>query len=136
MGVPHDVTAPSTVEMAKNTKKSEQLSAENLERKASNGADQAIFNAAVEKQNGRAISAEVPIGKATMVTIPNLVGQSVRSVIETCSRLGLNPSLIGEGVALQQFPDAGTGVPQGSQVTIRFGRAAQLMNTAAHGDTN
>ncbi|HEY6466714.1 MAG TPA: penicillin-binding protein [Candidatus Acidoferrales bacterium] len=135
LGVPHDVTAPSMTEVASNAKKSPRQSAQESERKASD-AGEAIFDAAVAKQSGRSASANVPVGKAAMVLMPNLVGQSVRSVIETCSRLGLDPSLIGEGVALQQFPDAGTGVPQGSQVTIRFGRAAQLVNAAAHGDAN
>lgn len=135
LGVPHDVTAPSTTEMAKNTKKSPQQSAVETERKASDTSE-AIFDAAVLRQTGRSASANVPVGKAAMVMVPKLVGQSVRSVIETCSRLGLDPSLIGEGVALQQFPDAGTGVPQGSQVTVRFGRAAQLVNTAADGVAN
>ena len=136
MGVPHDVKAPSTTEVAKNNKRSPQLSAQKFGRKEVDNADEAIFAAAVEKQSGRAVSTPLPIGKAAMVMVPNLVGQSVRSVIETCSRLGLNPALIGEGVAVQQFPDAGTGVAQGSQVTVRFGRAAQLVNTAAHGVVN
>lgn len=136
MGVPHDVKAPSTTEVAKNNKRSPQLSAQKFGRKEVDNADEAIFAAAVEKQSGRAVSTPLPIGKAAMVMVPNLVGQSVRSVIETCSRLGLNPALIGEGVVVQQFPDAGTGVAQGSQVTVRFGRAAQLVNTAAHGVVN
>jgi cell division protein FtsI (penicillin-binding protein 3) len=135
LGVPHDLTAPSTTEVASNAKKSPQQSAVETERRTSD-ANEAVFDATVAKQNVRSASADVPTGRAAMVMLPNLVGQSVRSVIETCSRLGLDPSLIGEGVALQQFPDAGTGVPQGSQVTVRFGRAAQLVNTAAHGVGN
>jgi beta-lactam-binding protein with PASTA domain len=81
-------------------------------------------------------STALPIGKAATIAMPNLVGQSVRNVIEACSRLGLDPSLIGEGVVLQQFPDAGTQVQSGSRITVRFGRAAQLIPASSHGVAN
>jgi beta-lactam-binding protein with PASTA domain len=58
------------------------------------------------------------------VEVPDLSGQTVRGVTETCSRLGLIPSLLGSGVALEQSPEAGTRVIRGSTVTVRFGRAA------------
>jgi beta-lactam-binding protein with PASTA domain len=56
--------------------------------------------------------------------VPDFSGQSVRGVTEACSRLGLIPSLLGSGVALEQSPEAGTRVIRGSTVTVRFGRAA------------
>ena len=70
------------------------------------------------------------------MTVPNLVGESVRGVTEDCSRLGLLPSLIGEGVALEQFPEAGTQVVRGSRVTVRFGKAGELVPVSARGDRN
>ena len=138
MGVAHDVTPPSTVETAKNAKKLPEVVAQRAAQQGSDDASRARFEAAVEKQSGHVNSAAtaISVGKVSMVTVPSLTGKSVRSVIEACSRLGLDPTLIGDGVALQQFPDAGTQVEQGSQVTVRFGRAARLVATAAHGEAN
>jgi PASTA domain len=70
------------------------------------------------------------------VIVPNLAGESVRGVTEDCSRLGLLPSLIGDGVALEQFPDAGTQVARGSRVTVRFGKAGEFVPTSTRGDRN
>ena len=136
MGVPHDIVAPSTVEMAKNVKKTPQLPSQNALRKGSDEANQARFDAVVEKQTVHANATAMTVGKTPMVAVPNLMGQSVRSVIEACSRLGLDPALIGDGIAVQQFPEAGAQAEQGSQITVRFGRAAQLVPAAANGEGN
>jgi beta-lactam-binding protein with PASTA domain len=37
-------------------------------------------------------------------------------------RLGLVPSLIGSGIALEQSPDPGSAVMRGSRLTVRFGK--------------
>jgi len=63
--------------------------------------------------------------------VPHLAGESVRGVTEDCSKVGLSPTLIGNGVAVEQFPEAGTQVLRGSQVTVRFGRPAELENVSA-----
>ena len=70
------------------------------------------------------------------VPVPNLRGQSVRAVAEECARLGLVPELVGSGIALEQFPGAGSQVPPGSRVTVRFGRPGALLPTSARGDEN
>ncbi|MGB7669360.1 MAG: PASTA domain-containing protein, partial [Candidatus Acidiferrales bacterium] len=64
------------------------------------------------------------------VTVPRLTGQSVRAVIEACSRLGLTPILVGDGVALDQSPDAGTKVLPGAKVIVHFGRSADASGTS------
>jgi hypothetical protein len=46
------------------------------------------------------------------------------------------PSLIGDGVALEQFPEAGTQVLRGSRVTVRFGRPGMLVPASARGNGN
>jgi cell division protein FtsI (penicillin-binding protein 3) len=132
MAVPHDIVLPSDTETAKNAKKSPEQVAQTAERKGMDDIERASFNAAVEKQTPQTIS----VNAAAMIAVPDLTGKSVRGVIETCSRVGLNPSLIGDGVAVQQFPEAGAQVAAGNEVTVRFGRAAQLLTTAAHGATN
>jgi cell division protein FtsI (penicillin-binding protein 3) len=132
MAVPHDVTEPSDTETAKNSAKAPLQVAEQAEQKNADQAERASFQAVVQTQEGKT----VPVGQRATVAVPNLVGESVRSVIEECSKAGLEPSLIGEGVALEQFPAAGAQVQPGIQVTVRFGRAAQLVPTAAHGVAN
>jgi len=60
------------------------------------------------------------------VIVPALSGKTVREVSQDCARLGISPSLVGTGVAIEQEPVAGTTVRRGSRVTVRFGRSAPL----------
>jgi membrane peptidoglycan carboxypeptidase len=118
MDVDHDVPGPSTVETAKNVKHSQQP-----EEDTSAGINKARFDAAKDQPDfSEATAVAVPDEDA--VVVPDLAGQTVRGVTEECSRLGLLPSLIGSGVALEQSPEAGTRVPRGSRVAVRFGRMA------------
>jgi beta-lactam-binding protein with PASTA domain len=56
------------------------------------------------------------------IAVPELTGKTVREVTEICQRLGMNPVLVGTGVVMRQEPQAGTAVPRGGSVTVRFGR--------------
>jgi cell division protein FtsI (penicillin-binding protein 3) len=58
------------------------------------------------------------------VVVPDLRGRPVRSVIEECLKLGLNPVVIGTGIATEQQPPAGERVVRGGRITVRFGRAS------------
>ena len=58
------------------------------------------------------------------VTLPPLVGKTVREVTEECSRLGLALVLVGMGVATGQAPRPGARVPRGSRITVHFVRSA------------
>jgi len=133
---PHDVPPGSEVETAKN-----QLSLPRPDSRHDPARDlaEARFQAAAAKtkQPGGA-PPTVAFGdpNASAVTVPVLMGQSVRGVTEECSRLGLVPSLIGSGVAVEQAPAAGTEVLRGSQVTVRFGRPAEIVPVSAPGDGN
>jgi cell division protein FtsI (penicillin-binding protein 3) len=84
--------------------------------------DQAESRAASPESNSGAPT--IAFSEEDSVEVPDFSGQSVRGVTETCSRLGLIPSLLGSGVALEQSPEAGTRAIRGSMVTVRFGRAA------------
>ncbi len=75
----------------------------------------------------------VALAEGAGVPVPNLKGKTVREVTEECLRLRLSPVLIGTGVALEQFPDAGKLVRPGGRVTVRFGKAARR-NTSGTGD--
>jgi cell division protein FtsI (penicillin-binding protein 3) len=76
------------------------------------------------------VSSTVAIAEGQAVTVPRLKGQGVRGVIEICSRLGLMPVLVGDGVALDQSPDAGTKVLPGTKVVVHFGRSADASGTS------
>jgi cell division protein FtsI (penicillin-binding protein 3) len=129
MDVPHDVPSPSDLETAKNLP---------LQRRSSVGAantqlTEARFEAAIER-SGQHAPRTVAFGTPDSVSVPDMSAQSVRDVTETCTHLGVVPVLIGNGIALQQFPAAGTSVLRGSQVTIRFGRPD--LAAAARGSAN
>jgi cell division protein FtsI (penicillin-binding protein 3) len=118
---PHDVPAPSDVETAKNQKSSRPADRHDAAKESA----EARFQAAAAKT--------IVIGDtdAPLVVVPSLTGQSVRGVTEQCMKLGLTPSLIGSGVAVEQVPAAGTQAMRGTQVTVRFGRPAEIVPTAA-----
>jgi cell division protein FtsI/penicillin-binding protein 2 len=78
----------------------------------------------------------VAIAEGQAVTVPSLTGQSVRAVIEACSRLGLMPVLVGNGIALDQSPDAGTKVLPGAKVIVHFGSGASSENSAGSSGSN
>ena len=59
------------------------------------------------------------------VEVPSFIGKSVREVTEECFRLGLSPILVGNGIAAEQIPPAGSRVPPGSRLTVRFARIGE-----------
>jgi cell division protein FtsI (penicillin-binding protein 3) len=132
LGVPHDVPSPSDVESAKNLKKP-------AVRASGSDAAAELAKARFQEAIAGKQSAEGPtaeFGDQRLLVVPSLVGESVRGVTEDCSRIGLIPSLIGDGVALEQFPGAGTQVTRGSRVTVRFGKAGQFVPASAKGNRN
>jgi cell division protein FtsI/penicillin-binding protein 2 len=134
LDVPHDVAVQPGAEMAKNQRGAPASHSASKEPDTS----EARYAAAVENAAPAAGTGAptVAIGDGSAVTLPNLAGQTIRGVTEACSRLGLMPSLIGDGIAVEQFPGAGTQVPRGSRVTVRFGRPGRIVPAAARGNGN
>jgi cell division protein FtsI/penicillin-binding protein 2 len=133
LDVPHDVPEPSDVETAKNLRQAPRPAgvAPNAD------SSQARFEAAIARAKPAAAAGPtIAFGDSGAIAVPNLAGQNIRAVTEVCSRLGLVPSLIGDGIALEQFPGAGTQVLRGSRVTVRFGRPGQLVPASARGNGN
>jgi cell division protein FtsI (penicillin-binding protein 3) len=132
LDVPHDIPIPSDVETAKNLRRDSQQS-----NGASNGPDsksdanESSFQAVAKQDASQQSARTVAFDENESVVVPSLAGQSVRGFTEECSRLGLVPSLIGNGVALEQSPEAGTQVLRGSRVTVRFGRAGDVAPAAS-----
>jgi len=121
LDVEHDVPAHTDEETSKNTRQ------DRKQDKADNTADnesEASFQAAVAKKNPdqQLSSPTVAFGEEDAVTVPDMSGQTVRWATESCMRLGLVPSLIGSGIALEQSPDPGSAVMRGSRLTVRFGK--------------
>ena len=75
----------------------------------------------------------VELAEGDGIPAPPLLGKTVREVTQECLKLGLTPSLVGTGVAIQQSPEPGASIRRGGRITVQFGRAATMMNTSAHG---
>ncbi len=56
------------------------------------------------------------------IVVPSFLGKSVRAAIEMAQAGGLDLDAIGDGLAREQSPPAGSHVASGSQVTVKFGR--------------
>ena len=132
LGVPHDVPSPSDTETAKNARGARP----DIGAASGGDASEARFEAAVSKGRNAAAAPTIAFAGQENVAVPDFEGESVRGVTEDCVRLGLAPSLIGSGIALEQFPGPGTQVPGGSQVTVRFGWPSALLATSARRSPN
>ena len=64
----------------------------------------------------------VVVDSVQRVPVPSFDGAALRSVVEQADRAGLRINPVGSGLARQQFPAAGTMVPAGTQVSVRFSR--------------
>jgi stage V sporulation protein D (sporulation-specific penicillin-binding protein) len=131
LDVPHDVPMPSDLETASD-KRFEKPHQPAVRPDAS----VARFEEAVARSKvaGQAQTAE--FGDSADVVVPNLAGQTIRGVMQQCSKLGLAPAVIGDGIALQQFPDAGSQVPRGSRVTVLLGAPGTLGPASARQGLN
>jgi cell division protein FtsI (penicillin-binding protein 3) len=129
LDVPHDVPVKPDVQMASKTN-----GAQPKESVAED--NRAGYEAAVDGNDLHAGAPTIAFGDQEVVVVPQLTGQTVRSVTEACSRLGLVPSLIGSGVALEQSVEGGTQVLRGTRLTVRFGRAGQLVPASTKGVGN
>lgn len=58
------------------------------------------------------------------IAVPDFHGKTMRDVTEMCLRLGLDPVLVGSGLAVDEAPASGAKVRRGAKITVRFGEAA------------
>ena len=56
------------------------------------------------------------------IAVPSFEGAALRTVVERAGSLGLRVQPVGSGLAHQQAPAAGTMVPAGTEVVVRFTR--------------
>jgi cell division protein FtsI (penicillin-binding protein 3) len=64
----------------------------------------------------------VVVDAGRRVAVPSFTGAAVRNVVETAASLGLRVEPVGSGTAREQAPQAGTLVPLGTEVVVRFER--------------
>jgi cell division protein FtsI (penicillin-binding protein 3) len=70
-----------------------------------------------------------PSGNGTVVVdveggavVPSFLGKGLRQVVELAQQQGIEIDVIGSGVAREQAPAAGTRIPAGARVAVRFAR--------------
>ncbi|HEX4001689.1 MAG TPA: penicillin-binding transpeptidase domain-containing protein [Candidatus Acidoferrales bacterium] len=119
LGVPHDVPSPTDVETAQNSRAAPQR---NPDAEAADAAKARFAEAVARGDEGARSAPTAAFAGDDEIVVPALGGETVRGVMEECAKVGLAPSLIGSGIALEQFPSAGTQVLRGSRVTVRFGQ--------------
>ncbi|MFP5228754.1 MAG: penicillin-binding transpeptidase domain-containing protein, partial [Acidobacteriota bacterium] len=54
------------------------------------------------------------------VAVPSFAGKSLRAVVEQANGAGLGVQIVGSGIARDQVPAAGTMVPAGTEIIVRF----------------
>jgi len=82
----------------------------------------AVLSAPVVAPRVQTRGSGVVVDSGERVAVPSFTGEGVRKVIETASGIGLRVEPVGSGVAREQVPKAGTMVPLGTQVVVRFTR--------------
>jgi cell division protein FtsI (penicillin-binding protein 3) len=68
-------------------------------------------------------------GKGTVIidvssgpVVPSFVGKTMRGAVEEAQHTGLEISVVGSGIAREQFPPPGSRLPAGQRVMVRFAR--------------
>ncbi len=72
---------------------------------------------------------DTPPGKGTVIIdvnngplVPSFVGKTMRGAVEEAQHTGLEISVVGSGIAREQFPPPGSRLPAGQRVMVRFTR--------------
>jgi cell division protein FtsI (penicillin-binding protein 3) len=78
-----------------------------------------------ESVEGKALNPQpavtVALDEGGDIAVPDFRGKTMRDVTEMCLRLGLEPVLVGSGLAVDVAPALGAKVRRGAKITVRFG---------------
>jgi cell division protein FtsI (penicillin-binding protein 3) len=66
-------------------------------------------------------SVTVALDEGGDIAVPDFRGKTMREVTEMCIRLGLEPVLVGSGLAVEESPADEAKVRRGARITVRFG---------------
>lgn len=79
-----------------------------------------------DEKDGRTLpgkdKSSVVVDAGARVPVPSFDGASLRGVVERADAAGLRVQLVGSGLAREQIPAAGTMVPTGTEIVVRFSR--------------
>jgi cell division protein FtsI (penicillin-binding protein 3) len=64
----------------------------------------------------------VIVADAGKLTVPSLIGLSIREIIEQTGSAGLQVEIAGDGIAREQAPAPGTAVSRGTRIVVRCSR--------------
>jgi cell division protein FtsI (penicillin-binding protein 3) len=70
----------------------------------------------------RRSATSVVVDAGSRVAVPDFRGTALRNVVEHADSLGLRVQMLGSGLAREQAPAAGTMVPPGTEIVVRFAR--------------
>ena len=139
LDVPRDVPVASRLVQASynNRKASDRMALEDFTPTDFSGqpdqppAESSAANPKEEKSQPPAVT--VAVDEGGDLQIPDFSGKTMRDAIEACLRLGLEPVLVGSGLATNQTPAAGARVRRGAKITVRFGTPARKITRAHQG---
>jgi cell division protein FtsI (penicillin-binding protein 3) len=89
---------------------------------AAPGSSSALRAPRVAPQVQPRANGSVVVDAGARVAVPSFTGSALRKVVETAAKLGLRVEPVGSGLAREQAPAAGTMVPLGTEVVVRFSR--------------
>jgi cell division protein FtsI (penicillin-binding protein 3) len=89
---------------------------------AASGASASLHTPIVAPQVQPRANGSVVVDAGQRVAVPSFAGAALRKVVETAAGLGLRVEPVGSGIARDQAPVAGTMVPLGTEVVVRFAR--------------
>jgi cell division protein FtsI (penicillin-binding protein 3) len=76
-----------------------------------------------KKEKAETTIVTVAVDEGGSVAAPALTGKTMREVTRECLALGIEPVLVGTGVAVEQSPVAGAKLRRGGKMVVRFGAA-------------
>lgn len=76
----------------------------------------------IQPEIQRRANGSVVIDQSRRVAVPRFDGDALRTVVQMASAAGLSVQPVGSGLAREQAPAAGTMVPVGTEVVVRFAR--------------
>ena len=72
--------------------------------------------------DGASAAGTIVLDDGPMVTVPDFSGWAARPTVLECQKLGLELSVSGTGLVVEQNPPAGSHVPSGTRVWVRLAR--------------
>ena len=116
---------PAPPSFGTSTKLDAQLLQAKRDREAAEAAKDSTSDAplvAPKQQSPASANGSVVLAAGKRIAVPSFTGEPVRKVIEQAGGMGLGIQVLGTGIARDQAPAAGTMVPEGTAVVVRFAR--------------